>query len=192
MNAIKKITYLEYYEYLKKRSIKGFLYRKFFLYPRLAYFITGRLLDVGCGIGDMLRFYPNSVGVDINPHTVEHCNAHGLEAYLMYSDVLPFESKSFDTIILDNVLEHIQKPSHLLLEIGRVLKDSGRLIIGLPGDKGFLMDPDHKFNYKRADILSVLCMIDMKILSEFSTPIKSEYLNRKFARYCNYYVAVKL
>lgn len=183
--------HLNYFEYLKSRSLKGLLYRNFVVYPQIRNHVRGKLLDLGCGIGDMLKFYPNSVGVDINPHTVEYCNTHGLEAYLMDSDLLPFDANSFDTILLDNVLEHINEPLNLLLEICRVLTNSGRLIIGLPGEKGFLMDPDHKINYKRTDLFQILDMIDMKIMSEFSTPIKSDYLNRKFARYCTYYVAVK-
>jgi SAM-dependent methyltransferase len=161
------------------------------VYPKICNCIQGRLLDLGCGIGDMLKFYPNSVGVDINPYTVEFCNKSGLKAFLIDSDKLPFKPESFDTILLDNVLEHIQEPSNLLFEISRVLKKPGQLIIGLPGDKGFLMDIDHKFNYKKADLLPLLENVGMKIVSEFFTPFKSNFLNKVFKRYCVYYVAIK-
>ena len=82
----------EYFEYLQRRSRLGAIYRKHWLYPRLSRRLTGRTLDLGCGIGDMLAYRSNTVGVDINPHTVAFCKARGTEAYLMTSDTLPFNA----------------------------------------------------------------------------------------------------
>ena len=102
--------YEAYFSYLKKRSKLGYFYRKFWLYPFISRHVQGRVLDVGCGIGDMLSYRSESVGVDINPATVKFCQGRGLNAVLMEKDRLPFGIEAFDSIILDNVLEHIEKP----------------------------------------------------------------------------------
>lgn len=183
--------HLDYFEYLKSRSLKGLLYRNFVVYPKIRKYIHGALLDVGCGIGDMLRFYPNSVGVDVNPHTVKYCKQMGLRAYLMKPDVLPFEQESFDTVLIDNVLEHLNTPTSLLLEIKRVMRKNGNLIVGLPGEKGFLCDPDHKINYSHSDFSNLLRDFDLNVIEKFSTPFSSEYLARNMSRYCNFYVVTK-
>ena len=44
----------EYAAYLRGRSLLGAVYRRFYLYPKLGKFIKGRILDIGCGVGDFL------------------------------------------------------------------------------------------------------------------------------------------
>ena len=104
----------QYFDYLMQRSRLGSLYRRHVLYPRLVRRLRGRMLDVGCGIGDMLAFRPDSVGVDINQRTVEYCRQRGLTAHRMDVDRLPFDDGTFDSVLLDNVLEHIAEPAALL------------------------------------------------------------------------------
>lgn len=137
----------EYFEYLTRRSRLGALYREYWLYPRLARRLSGKALDVGCGIGDMLMHRENTVGVDINPHTVAFCNSRGARAVLMQSDKLPFASGEFDSVLMDNVLEHIADPERLLSEVHRVLRPQGRLLVGVPGVRGWASDLDHKIYY---------------------------------------------
>ena len=148
----------QYFEYLQQRSKLGLLYRKYWLYPRLIKYLKGKTLDVGCGIGDMLKFNSSSVGVDINPKTVEFCKIQKLDAKLMSSDYLPFNNDSFDSVLLDNVLEHIDNPACLLNEIKRVLCKDGFLLIGVPGEKGYDSDPDHKQFYNEKRLIK--CLID--------------------------------
>ena len=112
------VTAAEVYgEYLMRRSRLSGVYRRYFLYPRVCHRLHGRTVDVGCGIGDFLQFRPNTIGVDINAHTVAYCKARGLDARLMEPDVLPFEDASFDSALMDNVLEHIAEPAALLREL---------------------------------------------------------------------------
>ena len=47
-------------------------------------------------------------------------------------------------MVLDNVIEHIQDPMPLLKECKRVLASKGNIIIGVPLEKGYERDPDHK------------------------------------------------
>ena len=62
---------------------------------------------------------------------LELCRTLGLEAYKINGSYLPFEGSPFDSLILDNLLEHISKPPALLNSFARVL-ESGKLLIGVP------------------------------------------------------------
>ena len=177
----------EYFEYLQRRSWLGALYRKQWLYPRLTARLIGRTLDVGCGIGDMLVHRKNTVGVDINPLTVAFCQARGAEAHLMTSDMLPFNSQEFESVLMDNVLEHLSEPKALLAEVHRVLTSNGRLLIGVPGRKGWDSDPDHKTRYDESQLVSSVERLGFMRLETFQTPlVKSDWLDRNIKQYCIY------
>lgn len=177
----------EYYAYLSSRSRLGHLYRRHWLYPRLTKRLHGRSLDVGCGIGDMLSFRPGTVGTDINPRTIQYCISRGYEARLMTVDVLPFSDQQFDSVLLDNVLEHIVEPAALLREIRRVLKTDGSLVVGVPGIKGWSTDPDHKVAYDEAQLIACLRHARFLHVESFFTPLwRSEWLSRHVRQYCVY------
>jgi len=179
----------EYFSYLNKRSTVGRLYRRYILYPNLSKRLSGKTLDIGCGIGDFLAFRSETTGVDINPYTVEYCKALGLDALVMQPDQLPFSAGSFDSVLLDNVLEHLDNPKVLLEEIRRVIKPSGLIIIGVPGRKGWNSDPDHKKYYDQESLKT--CLIDSyyTIKEVFYMPLgKSSLLNKRMRQYCMYMV----
>lgn len=179
----------EYFEYLRHRSRLGAIYRKHWLYPRLSRHLSGRALDIGCGIGDMLAFRSNTVGVDINPRTVAYCNDRGAQAYLMTPNQLPFSAHEFESVLLDNVLEHLAEPAPLLKEVHRVLIGNGRLLIGVPGSKGWESDPDHKIRYDQRLLIDTVEASGFKHLTTFHTPLwYSEWLDRNLRQYCIYAV----
>jgi len=179
--------YGQYSEYLKSRSFLAKIYRTHFLYPKLSRYLKGRLLDVGCGIGDMLIYRPNSVGVDINSFNVEFCKQRGCEAYVMPIDKLPFENSSFDSVLLDNVLEHLAAPVPLLKEIRRVMRQDAVLLIGVPGVKGQSADPDHKVFYNEISLNALAAKLGFNVNAMLHSPLwKSDYLSKTVRQYCVY------
>lgn len=183
----------QYFEYLKTRSTVGDLYRKFFLYPRISKYLYGKTLDIGCGIGDMLRYHPNCIGADINPYNVDYCLNLGSQAFLFKDDTLPVEASSFDSALLDNVLEHIDEPTSILAEIRRILKPNGYLIVGVPGIKGFESDSDHKHFYDEQALRKIAKDASFKINGFFYTPLlKSSMLSKLLRQYCIYSVWQKV
>lgn len=177
----------EYFEYLRKRTLLGLFYRKFILYPRIKTLFHGRVLDVGCGVGDFIRHRQNTVGVDVNLCNVSYCNSHNLDARLMPYDELPFGDSLFDGVMLDNVLEHISSPKILLFEIARVLKPKGILVIGVPGLKGQAADLDHKTYYNEPALETLAKKSGFMVNKYMYSPLfRSAFLSRTLTQYCIY------
>jgi len=175
-----------YLDYLKTRSRLGLWYRKYWLYPRLANLVEGDALDIGCGIGDFIKFRANTIGVDIDPEIVDWCISNGLNVSLMKQDTLDFPDDRFDSILLDNVLEHLDNPEKLLAEIRRVLMPGGRFLIGVPGIKGYESDPDHKIYYHQELLISTLEHAGFSSEKIFHTPITIPSLSKFMKQYCIY------
>ncbi len=140
-------------------------------------YLNGRVLDIGCCIGDFVAFRPETVGVDINPETVAWCGENGL-------DVLPFEDGEFDGVILDNVIEHLLFPGPLLGEIARVMAPGASLIVGVPRRCGYASDPDHKVFYGEASLSAVVNAAGFAQNRLIHAPIRSEWLDRHIRQYC--------
>ena len=91
-----------------------------------------------------------SLGIDINNYNIEYLKSKGKNVLVIPKNgIFPLKEESFNVIICDQVLEHIEDPSTFLSEIYRCLKKDGKLIIGVPQIKGFKKDPDHKVFYNQ-------------------------------------------
>lgn len=182
------VDYSAYHDYLMTRSKRALYYRNSYLYPKINRNLKGSVLDIGCGIGDFLKFRKNTVGIDINESCVAYCKSQGLNAVSFENEKIDFRDSCFDGAVLDNVLEHIEEPGMLLSEVRRVLKNDGIFIIGVPGIKGFQLDPDHKCFYDDQK-LSSLEKFGFKESKSFYTPLfKSKWLSERIRQYCIYKV----
>ena len=180
-----------YFDYLRQRSMSGLVYRKYWLYPRLCKKLKGRTLDLGCGVGDMLAYRSNTVGVDINPKTIEWGKTQGFNVFLIEDNKLPFEEKSFDSVILDNVLEHILDPTLILLEGNRVLDEQGVFVVGVPGLLGYSSDSDHKVFYTKEKLIDTVTGFGFSVTELFAMPFNFEWLDTRMRQYCVYAVFKK-
>lgn len=96
----------------------------------------GRLLDVGCGVGDFLAALRRSAvswkmaGVEPSPHAVAVAQQRGLPVQQGTLETAPADS--FDVITLWNVLEHVPDPRATLREIDRRLAPDGVLCLAVP------------------------------------------------------------
>jgi SAM-dependent methyltransferase len=94
------------------------------------------VLEVGCGLGSNLEiFRPDNkvVGIEGLADAVEVARSRGLEAH--QGDLesgLCLNSDSVDWVLCLDVLEHLENPMTLMIEIHRVLHVGGRVIINVP------------------------------------------------------------
>jgi SAM-dependent methyltransferase len=106
-------------------------------------FACGRLLDVGCGgqpYRPMLTGVDRYVGVDL-PWPGTRADVYG------DATRLPFADASFDTVLCNQVLEHISEPHELLAETARVLRPGGVLILTTPQVWGLHHEPYDFYRY---------------------------------------------
>jgi SAM-dependent methyltransferase len=179
-------AYDAYFEQLKNRSPLSYWYRYGWLYPRLSRFLKGRVLDIGCGLGDMVRYRANTVGVDVNPKAVEYCRTLGLDVQLMQPDHLPLADQAFDGAILDNVLEHLEHPEPLLGEIRRILKPQSVFIVGVPGRRGYAWDSDHKQYYDETALNACMTSAGFSCERVMHDPLRSAWLDANLRIYALY------
>jgi 2-polyprenyl-3-methyl-5-hydroxy-6-metoxy-1,4-benzoquinol methylase len=109
---------------------------------------TGRVLDVGCGIGRCLEFVrPRGVGVDPNESAVAVCRSHGLDACTpdQFRQRFGEATQLFDTLLCSHVVEHVDEESavELLLSYLPRLRAGGRVVLITPQERGQRSDPTH-------------------------------------------------
>lgn len=98
-----------------------------------------RVLDLGCGAGRFVaalqRAGADPVGVEIAEAALERAraNAPGADLRRLVDDgSIPLEHASVDLVWCSEVLEHVADTAHLLLEVRRVLRPGGRLLVTVP------------------------------------------------------------
>lgn len=154
-------------------------------------FAKGKLLDLGCGKAPFHFVYKKYVTQVI---LVDWGNSKSGNAHLDYiydlTKPLPFPDNEYDTIILSDVLEHIPNPMNLWLEMSRVLKPEGTLILNVPFFH-YLHDIPHDYYryteyalryFASATGMKVLVLEEIGGLPEVLADLCIRYVRR----YCQY------
>jgi SAM-dependent methyltransferase len=97
----------------------------------------GRLLDVGCGDKPYESLFAPHVthylGCEYEATYDGSDSARRGKADVVYSGGrLPFDDGAFDTVLCNQVAEHVPDPGKFLAELVRVLRPGGRLILTVP------------------------------------------------------------
>ena len=133
--------------YAKWQYRKGEDTIRFFLEARTAeeMFRGKQVLDMGCGAAGKSLYYcslgaEKVTGVEIVAHYEQEANA--LAEELGFADrfqfvcasafELPFPDNSFDTIIMNDFMEHVSDPARTLKEALRLIRPTGAIYINFP------------------------------------------------------------
>lgn len=150
------------------------LVRRTILKPKI------KLLDIGCGSGqfifEMKLFGLKVLGVEPGDFNEKSAKQQGIR--IIKSELIEAKLKDnhFDLITLNHVLEHLKEPNKNLIEIKRLLKDDGTLIIGVPnslslahwmfGKNWYQLDvPRHLTNYSDRSLCFLLNRLGFNVIN---------------------------
>lgn len=98
--------------------------------------LQGMILENGCGVGEYLQRLDAqaslAVGLDVDFERVLETHQKKLAAMLAVGEALPHDAGTFDLVISNEVIEHVQDDHQAVAEIVRVLKPGGRLMLFCP------------------------------------------------------------
>ena len=107
--------------------------------------IRGKTLDVGCGTKPYEKYFNSSEYIGIDVKTTTHHSTNSINVYYDGKE-FPFKNEQFDSVLSNQVFEHVFNPDLFLSEINRVLKPDGHLLITVP----FVWDEhEQPFDYAR-------------------------------------------
>jgi ubiquinone/menaquinone biosynthesis C-methylase UbiE len=105
--------------------------------------MRGRVLDIGCGGGNMakaMKHYRPDLevwGTDVSTYAVHvaRLDPEGVHFVAADGEHLPFKDGFFDAVTMFDILEHFPHPDQALLETRRLLRPGGLLHLFLPLEK---------------------------------------------------------
>lgn len=159
---------------------------------------SGNILDIGCGTGYFLNYMKNkkwqTTGIEPDQDARNFAKDNfQLEVYSeKYLDEIP--DKSFDIITLWHVLEHVYPLNNRVLQLKRLLKNDGYLIIAVPniesqdaviyGKYWASLDvPRHIYHFSEKDIENLFKKIDFEIINKKPMPFDSFYVSLLSEKY---------
>jgi len=153
---------------------------------------NGRLLDVGCGEGLIMKRIAEEsnldcFGIDISPLAIElahqrgifNCEVNSLEEFL---------DDNYNFVYMGDLLEHVQNPASALKKAEFWLVDDGILFLSLPLQEHKGMDDLHYFTptlakelIEQVFVIESIC-IDRRSLKAYFTARKSEFASSLFRK----------
>lgn len=97
---------------------------------------VGRLLDLGCDDGELTMRLADAagatkiLGVEVVPERAELARKRGVDARVAsLNERLPLDDASIDTVVSNQVIEHLADTDNFVLEIQRILRPGGLAVI---------------------------------------------------------------
>ncbi len=106
-----------------------------------------RVLDVGCGIKPYYPFFAaraaSYVGVDLNNPDADLQGS---------AEDLPVEDGSYDVVLCNQVLEHVDDPDRVVRELHRVTAPGGRVLASTHGVMVYHPNPDDLWRWTHSGL----------------------------------------
>ena len=123
---------------------------------------TDRVLDVGCGSGEVAKILMDTrgvqvVGVEPDPARAARAASRGVQVHIGYlTSELITAVGQFDIVLFADVLEHLANPHSLLLKAREALRPGGSVILSVPNVAHWSVRVDllrGRFTYKSSGIM---------------------------------------
>jgi SAM-dependent methyltransferase len=93
--------------------------------------ISGKTLDVGCGTKPYEKYFHSTEYIGLEIETTIHQEDNKADVFYKGGN-FPFQNEEFDSLVTNQVLEHVFEPDLFLSELRRVLKPGGILLLTVP------------------------------------------------------------
>ena len=118
--------------------------------------IKGKTLDVGCGSKPYQNLYHSSEYIGLEFDTPENRRMKNAD-FFYDGQTFPFNKNEFDSVVANEVFEHVFNPDNFLDEIHRTLKKDGKLIMTLP----FVWDEhEQPYDYARYSSFGIKAILE--------------------------------
>lgn len=153
----------------------------------LANLPAGRVLEVGCGSGALLRRLRDLgwtvEGQDVDPNAASIAD-DDIVVHLGDLNALALPSESYDAVVMNHVIEHVHAPVELLRECFRLTKPGGILVITTPninsyghrifGDAWVGLDPPrHLHIFSTKSLMNLVSSAGWISQKTFTTPARA-------------------
>jgi glycosyltransferase involved in cell wall biosynthesis len=162
-NLLPKLKFIDHYQHYNSIG-RDFLT----LYPtqkeRETYLLEnayGEILDLGCNDCGLWENYPDRSkvhGIDLSADAVATACLKGFDVKEGRAENTGYADKSFDTVAMSELIEHVESPEALLQEATRVSR--GQVIGTVPRPTGgwgaWKFDPDHIRFWEREELEALM------------------------------------
>jgi SAM-dependent methyltransferase len=113
--------------------------------------LTGKVLNAGCGDRNLAAFLKANGATE-----VDNCDRRSSIPNAIVCDLVevPVESDTYDSILCNAVLEHVQFPDRVMAELRRLLKPGGTMVVCIPFLQAYHPSPDYR-RYSREGMLEL-------------------------------------
>jgi SAM-dependent methyltransferase len=165
------------------------------------YSAGNKIIDIGCGNGQRLLELEqlgcqNLYGLETTTEAARQARSSTkAKVFECALQQIPVPDHYFDTVILNQVLEHVRSPKDMLSSIRRILKSDGEFYLTVPNIDSFesrlfgnnwagLRVPEHLHHFTPDSLKSLMIQSGFRITmlrtdTSLSVTLES-YLNRKF------------
>jgi 2-polyprenyl-3-methyl-5-hydroxy-6-metoxy-1,4-benzoquinol methylase len=155
----------------------------------------GKLLDIGAGTGDFLVVANNDGWQTIGTEPSEKAKGIAINKGVKFAESLSsLENNSFDVITMWHVLEHVPNLEEYIIELKRLLKPSGTIIIAVPNFKSFDAEyygkfwaaydvPRHIWHFSKTAIDKLFSEKKMKLVEVLPMKFDSFYVSLLSEKY---------